>query len=100
MRCDQYVGLNQWASEKVSRQQSVREVGARILPNGKAVPFDRKIAVPVAKVEVIGKISGSLDGPRGQSAPVLATGRTGLRGVHSGRAVVERALLLHCPEKQ
>jgi hypothetical protein len=59
MRCDQYVGLNKWASEKVSRQQSVREVGARILPNGKALPFDRTIKVPVAKIEVIGKITGA-----------------------------------------
>jgi hypothetical protein len=59
MRCDQYVGLNKWASDKVSRQQTVREVGARILPNGRAVPFDRQVVVPVAKVEVIGKITGA-----------------------------------------
>jgi hypothetical protein len=59
MRCDQYVGLNEWASEKVSRQVMVREVGARILPNGKALPFDRTIKVPVAKVEVIGTITGA-----------------------------------------
>jgi len=59
MRCDQYIGLNKWASEKVSRQMTVREIGARLLPGGKAVPFDRSISVPVAKIEVIGKIAGA-----------------------------------------
>ena len=39
--------------------QVVREIGARILPSGEAVPFDRTITVTLATVEVVGKITGA-----------------------------------------
>ncbi|MBU6452438.1 MAG: hypothetical protein KGS72_11705 [Cyanobacteria bacterium REEB67] len=59
MRCDQYIGLNEWARQKVSLSHVVREVGARILPSGRAVPFDRTMSVPLATKEVVGKITGA-----------------------------------------
>jgi len=59
MRMDQYIGLNDWAKKKVQATQLVREVGARILPNGKVESFDRQVRVPVASIEVIGKIQGA-----------------------------------------
>lgn len=59
MRMDQYIGLNDWAKGLVYATQTVREVGARILPNGKVESFDRTVRVPLATVEVIGKIEGA-----------------------------------------
>ncbi len=59
MRTDQYVGLNPWATRKVSKTMWVREVGVRILPGGRRQPFNRKLPVPVARKEVIGQIEGA-----------------------------------------
>lgn len=59
MRCDQYIGLNDWARAKVSETHKVREVGTRILPGGVVEPFDRTINLPVAKVEKVGEIHGA-----------------------------------------
>lgn len=59
MRMDQYIGLNDWAKQTVQATQAVREVGARILPGGKVESFDRQVRVPVAEIEVIGKIEGA-----------------------------------------
>lgn len=59
MRSDQYVGLNSWAQSKVLQTQKVREVGVRIHPGGVKRRFKRWVRVPVARVEVIGKIEGA-----------------------------------------
>jgi hypothetical protein len=59
MRCDQYIGLNEWAKKKVLATRKVREVGHRIYSDGRAVPFQRKTRVPVARIQVIGKIEGA-----------------------------------------
>ena len=59
MRIDQYIGLNEWAKKNIQTTQIVREVGARILPNGKVLSYDRKVIVPVAEIVVIGKIQGT-----------------------------------------
>jgi hypothetical protein len=59
MRCDQYIGLNDWARQFVSAQQTVREVGVRIAADGKVVPFDRTEPVAMTRKEVIGQITGA-----------------------------------------
>ena len=59
MRCDQYIGLNEWASTRVFRTHKVHEIGVRILPSGKVRKFDRWIRVPVARTQVIGRIEGA-----------------------------------------
>ena len=59
MRCDQYIGLNEWSKTKVLATQKVREIGHRILSNGRAVPFQRKVRVPIARVKVVGRIKGA-----------------------------------------
>lgn len=59
MRCDQYIGLNDWARNFVSGTQDVREVGIRILPGGAIESFDRQMTVPVVKVEKVGEIHGA-----------------------------------------
>ena len=61
MRMDQYVGLNKWATRRVAGSQTGREVGARILPGGRVEPFDREVYVPIARIEVIGRIKGAWD---------------------------------------
>ncbi len=58
-RSDQYIGLNDWARALVHQRRDVREVGDTILPNGDAVPFDRKGTALVAGVETIGEIVGA-----------------------------------------
>jgi len=59
MRCDQYIGLNEWATEKVLARHAVREVGVRILPSGEEQPFDREVDALVASVEQVGSIEGA-----------------------------------------
>jgi hypothetical protein len=58
MRMDQYIGLNKWAQERVSQSQVVREVGVRILSNGKVEQFDRTGPVALVVKEVIGHLPG------------------------------------------
>lgn len=61
MRSDQYIGLNDWARKKVLATRKAREIGHRVYPDGRAVPFQRKVRVPVARVRVIGRIKGAWD---------------------------------------
>lgn len=58
MRMDQYIGLNKWAKQRVSETEVVREVGVRILPDGRVVNFDRTGAMTLATKEVVGHIPG------------------------------------------
>jgi hypothetical protein len=59
MRCDQYVGLNPWASKLVSRKIKVHEVGVRTFPNGRSKRFNRWYRMPLARITKIGKIKGA-----------------------------------------
>lgn len=59
MRCDQYIGLNAWATKLVSRKTKVHDIGIRTLPGGRVVKLDYWHRVPVARKEKIGKIDGA-----------------------------------------
>jgi hypothetical protein len=59
MRSDQWFGLNPWATRKVRRTVKVREVGVRVFRRGRVERFDRKVSVPVAKMEQIGTVAGA-----------------------------------------
>ena len=59
MRCDRYIGLNEWSKATVLATRKVREIGHRIYSDGRAVPFQRKVRVPVARVKVVAKIKGA-----------------------------------------
>lgn len=59
MRCDQYVGLNEWAKKLVSRKIKVHEVGVRTFPDGKRKRFNRWYQMPLARVTRIGTIRGA-----------------------------------------
>ncbi len=59
MRIDQFVGLNKWAKRKVRATKLVREIGAQIQPDGKAVAFDRTVRVPLAQKSAYSKVRGS-----------------------------------------
>lgn len=61
MRCDQYIGLNSWASRLVSKKQKIHEIGVRIMSNGKRKRFNRWFRIPVARRVRIGAISGAFD---------------------------------------
>ena len=59
MRCDQFIGLNEWASKRVSGTKTVRERGVRIFADGTRKRFYRTVRIPTARVEVISKLSGA-----------------------------------------
>lgn len=59
MRCDQYIGLNQWAQKLVSRKIKVHETGVRTYPNGRRKRFDRWYRIPAARISKIGTIRGA-----------------------------------------
>lgn len=61
MRCDQFVGLNSWASRLVSKKQKVHEIGVRIMPNGKRKRFNRWFRIPLARRVQIGLVPGAFD---------------------------------------
>lgn len=59
MRCDQYIGLNEWASRFVNRKQKVRETGVQSFADGTKKNFDRWRRVPVLRREHAGIIRGA-----------------------------------------
>jgi hypothetical protein len=58
MRFDQFMGLNKWAKKTVGKTITVREVGARIMPDKSVESFDRVVDLPLAQVTVTGGIKG------------------------------------------
>jgi len=54
MRCDQFMGLNSWASKLVNQTKTVKEVGERIADDGAIEPFSRVVQIPVVKTEECG----------------------------------------------
>lgn len=61
MRCDQFIGLNGWASRLVSKKQKVHEIGVRIMANGKRKRFNRWFRTPLARRVKIGEVPGAFD---------------------------------------
>lgn len=59
MRCDQYIGLNSWASRLVTRKQKVREYGVQVFASGKRKSFRRWRRIPVVRSEVAGVVRGA-----------------------------------------
>lgn len=66
MRCEQYIGLNDWAQNYVCATVKAREIGVRLLPDGSTETFDREVSVPVARRETVGAIAGAY----GQDMPL------------------------------
>lgn len=61
MRCDQYIGLNDWARRLVTRKEKVREFGVQVFAGGKRKKFSRWRRIPVARKESAGVIRGAYD---------------------------------------
>lgn len=61
MRCDQFIGLNPWATRFVGKKQSVHEIGVRIMPNGKRKRFNRWFRQPIARRTKIGHVKGAFN---------------------------------------
>jgi len=59
MRMDQYRGLNDWACKTVLKTEKVRQFGTMVFSDGRRKRFSRWTKVPVARVRVIGKITGA-----------------------------------------
>lgn len=60
MRCDQYIGLNDWAKLLVSPGTvKVRERVVRFYPGGRREHFYRTVRLPLAQSEVIGTIGSA-----------------------------------------
>lgn len=59
MRCDQYIGLNDWARRLVARKEKVREFGVQVFGNGKRKQFARWRRVPMVRTEHAGVIKGA-----------------------------------------
>lgn len=58
MRFDQYRGLNDWAHKNILKKEKVRQHGVNVFADGRVKPYSRWASVPVARVRVIGKITG------------------------------------------
>jgi hypothetical protein len=58
-RFDQYRGLNDWARKTVLRKEKVRQFGVNVFADGRRKRFSRWTNLPVARVQVIGKITGA-----------------------------------------
>lgn len=59
MRCDQYIGLNPWATKLVKRKIKVHDVVTRTFPGGKKKRFAHWHRISVARVEKISTITGA-----------------------------------------
>ena len=59
MRCDQYIGLNEWAAKLVSRKEKVREHGVQIFADGRKKQFTRWRRMPLVRKEDAGIIRGA-----------------------------------------
>lgn len=59
MRCDQYIGLNDWARRLVTGKQKVREQGVRTFASGKKKSFSRWRRIPLVRSEHAGVIRGA-----------------------------------------
>jgi len=57
-RFDQYRGLNEWAKKNVTKREKVRITGEMKFQDGRRRSFSRWGKVPVARIRVIGKITG------------------------------------------
>lgn len=58
-RFDQYRGLNEWAQKTVCKREKVRIEGTMEFSDGRRKRFVRWARVPVARIRVIGKITGA-----------------------------------------
>ncbi len=58
-RFDQYRGLNEWARTTVLRREKVHITGEMRFGDGRRKRFTRWAKVPVARIKVIGKITGA-----------------------------------------
>ncbi len=57
MRIEQYMGLNGWAKNLVTRKQKVREHGVRIFGDGSRKQFSRWVRVSLVRSEHAGAIA-------------------------------------------
>lgn len=58
MRMDQYRGLNPWATKTVLKREKARQTGISTFADGRKRSFTRWTKVPVARVRIIGTITG------------------------------------------
>lgn len=59
MRCDQYIGLNNWARRLVTRKAKVREYGVQVFADGARKQFSRWRRIPLVRTEHAGAIRGA-----------------------------------------
>src|SRR5579883_2216385 len=59
MRCDQYIGLNDWARKLVTKKSKVREYGVQVFANGNRKQFSRWRRISLVRTEHAGVIRGA-----------------------------------------
>ena len=59
MRCDQYIGLNDWARKLVSTKTKVREYGVQVFADGGRARFSRWRRITLVRKEHAGVIRGA-----------------------------------------